>query len=162
MLTSTLESDPMFKTTFSLAAAVLMATAASSICAAPDGVSSVSVPVTKLQFGATGVTDAGKRELLAGPAYGDLSKGPHGTFIRMPAGFVSPSHIHTGDYWGVVIAGVAVNGKPGSADVLLPVGSYWFQKGGEDHVTKCVSANECLFFISQGGKFDYLTESATR
>ncbi len=28
----------------------------------------------------------------------------------MPAGFVSKVHIHTGDYWGVVISGVAVNG----------------------------------------------------
>lgn len=150
----------MFKTTHSIAAAVLLAASTFSTFAAPEGQPSVSTPVTQLQFGGTGVTDAGKRELLASPAYGDLSKGPHGTFIRMPAGFVSHPHIHTSDYWGVVISGVAVNGKPGSEDVQLPVGSYWFQKGGENHVTKCVSANECLFFISQQGKFDYLTESA--
>ena len=80
----------------------------------------------------------------------------HGTFIKMPAGFVSPVHIHTEDYWGVVISGVTVNGVPGSKDVELPVGSYWFQKGGERHVTKCISPNECIFFISQNGKFDYI------
>jgi hypothetical protein len=74
----------------------------------------------------------------------------------MPAGFISPVHTHTEDYWGVVISGVAVNGLPGSPDVELPVGSYWFQKGGEPHVTKCVSPNECIFFISQHGKFDYV------
>lgn len=119
---------------------------------------SVSKPVTQMQFGGTGVKDASGKELLASPAYGDLGKGPHGTFIRMPAGFSSVNHNHSGDYWGVVIAGVAVNGKPGSVDVQLPVGSYWFQKGGEAHVTKCVSANECLFFISQTGKFDYVPE----
>lgn len=121
---------------------------------------SVNKPVTQLQYAGTGVKDASGKELLASGAYGDLGKGPHGTFIRMPAGFVSHAHIHTGDYWGVVIAGVAANGKPGTADVPLPTGSYWFQKGGELHVTKCLSPNECLFFISQGGKFDYVVEAA--
>lgn len=148
----------MTQTLLSMAAAILLAAAAPHALAAPADKPSVSTPVTQLQFGGTGVTDASKRELLASPAYGDLSNGPHGTFIRMPAGFVSHPHVHTGDYWGVVISGVAVNGKPGSADVQLPVGSYWFQKGGENHVTKCVSANECLFFISQQGKFDYVVQ----
>jgi len=59
-----------------------------------------------------------------------------------------------------VFAGVAVNGVPGTADVPLPVGSYWFQKGGERHVTKCISPNECIFFISQNEKFDYVTDAA--
>lgn len=119
---------------------------------------SVSTPVTALKYGATGVKDASGKELLVAAAYGDLTKGPHGSFVRMPAGFSSIPHVHTGDYWGVVISGVAVNGKIGSADIPLPVGSYWFQKGGEGHVTKCISPNECVFFISQQGSFDYVME----
>lgn len=143
--------------TFALAALALGV--ACGAARAQGGQPSVSKPVTQLQYGGTGVKDASGKELLASPAYGDLGKGPHGTFIRMPAGFVSHAHIHTGDYWGVVISGVAANGTPGSTDVPLPAGSYWFQKGGETHVTKCLSPNECLFFISQGGKFDYVVES---
>jgi beta-alanine degradation protein BauB len=127
-----------------------------SISGAQGGQPSVNTPVTQLQYGATGVTDGVHGELNAAPAFGDLTHGPHGTFIKMPAGFVSPLHTHTEDYWGVVISGVAVNGKPGSTDVQLPVGSYWYQKGGEPHVTKCISPNECIFFVSQGGKFDYV------
>lgn len=123
---------------------------------------SVSVPVTQLRYGATGVSDGAHGELLAAPSYGDLAHGPHGTFIRMPAGFVSHVHIHTADYWGVVVSGVAVNGLPGSTDVQLPAGSYWFQKGGEKHVTKCVSPHECLFYISQAAPFDYVVEPAKR
>lgn len=116
---------------------------------------SVSIPADKIGFGPTGVkTDIG--ELYAGPAYGDLSKGRHGTFIRMPAGFVSPDHTHTEDYFGVVIKGVGANGLPGAADVALPAGSYWFQKGEEAHVTKCLSTEDCLFFIVQPGAFDYV------
>jgi hypothetical protein len=130
--------------------------------AGPDGSPSVSTPVTALTYGATGVSDGAHGELYAAHAYGDLAHGAHGTFIKMPAGFVSKVHTHTGDYWGVVISGVAVNGLPGSRDVQLPVGSYWFQKGGERHVTKCISPNECILFISQNEKFDYVIDAASK
>ena len=137
---------------FPLFCAVALVTIATAVAAAE----SVSTPVTQLRYGATGVTDGVHGELNAAAAFGDLTHGQHGTFIKMPAGFISPLHTHTEDYWGVVISGVAVNGKPGSQDIQLPVGSYWFQKGGEPHITKCVSPNECVFFISQNGKFDYV------
>lgn len=129
------------------------------VAAQTSGKLSVNILVTQLQYGKTGVTDGVHGELQAAPAYGDLAHGAHGTFIKMPAGFVSPIHTHTGDYWGVVISGVGANGIPGSTDVPLPVGSYWFQKGGERHVTKCLSANECIFFINQSSKFDYLPDT---
>ncbi len=138
-----------------LSAAILAVLSTAAIGAAPDQ-PSVSTPVTALKYGPTGVSDGVHGELNAAAAYGDLAHGEHGTFIKMPAGFVSPLHIHTSDYWGVVISGVAVNGKPGNTDIQLPVGSYWFQKGGEPHITKCISPNECIFFISQNAKFDYL------
>ena len=73
------------------------------------GKPSVSTPVTELTYGPTGVSDGVHGELNAAPAYGDLAHGAHGTFIKMPAGFVSKVHIHTGDYWGVVISGVAAS-----------------------------------------------------
>ncbi len=147
--------------TFLVGAAMLGALSLTALAGA-EGKPSVSTPVTRLAYGATGVSDGVHGELNAAPAYGDLAHGAHGTFIKMPAGFVSPIHIHTEDYWGVVISGVAVNGLPGSKDVELPVGSYWFQKGGERHVTKCISPNECIFFISQNGKFDYIVDTAKK
>ena len=121
------------------------------------------MPVTELRYGPTGVSDGVHGELKAAAAYGDRTRGPHGTFIRMPPGFVSPVHTHTADYWGgVVISGVAVNGLPGSTDVPLPIGSYWFQKGGERHITKCISPNECVFFISQNDKLDYVAAADSK
>jgi len=117
--------------------------------------SSVSRPVTELAYGPTGLSDGVHGELSAAPAYGDLAHGPHGTFIKMPAGYVSHTHTHTDDYWAVVVSGVMVNKTPNSPDVPLPIGSYYFQKGGDRHVTKCISPNECIFFVSQNGKFDY-------
>jgi len=141
-------------------AAVLITILAAGAAGAYAAGSSVSTPAASLKFGPTGVSDGVHGELFAAAAYGDLGHGAHGTFIKMPAGFVSKVHTHTEDYWGVVISGVAANGKPGAADVALPVGSYWFQKGGERHVTKCISPDGCLFFISQNGKFDYLADGA--
>lgn len=117
--------------------------------------SSTSTPATELKFGPTGISDGVHGELRAAGAYGDLSKGPHGTFIKMPPGYVSPTHTHTNDYWAVVVSGVMVNKNPEGPDVPLPAGSYYFQKGGEPHVTKCLSAEGCTFFASQDGKFDY-------
>jgi hypothetical protein len=117
--------------------------------------SSVSTPVSQLKYGPTGIKDGVHGELQAAPAYGNLGHGPHGTFIKMPPGYVSPTHTHTDDYWAVVISGVMVNKRPDGPDVPLSAGSYYFQKGGEPHVTKCLSPDGCVFFASQHGKFDY-------
>src|SRR5215475_12504424 len=117
--------------------------------------SSISQPVTELRYGPTGISDGVHGELQAAPAYGDLSQGPHGTFIKMPAGYGGHVHTHSDDYWAVVVSGAMVNKKPDGPDVPLAAGSYYFQKGGEPHVTKCLSPNGCIFFVNQNGKFDY-------
>jgi hypothetical protein len=139
------------------AAIAISVLCSTNILLAADDQGSVSRPASTFQFGATGVkTEIG--ELMASPAYGDFTKGMHGTFIKMPAHFVSPLHTHTDDYFGIVISGVGVNTQSGKNDVNLPQGSYWFQRGKEKHVTKCISDTDCLFFIYQPGKFDYIPE----
>ena len=81
------------------AIAALVTIAGITSVTAQENIPSSSLPAPKVTFGPTGVkTSVG--ELKAGPAYGDLSKGRHGTFIRMPAKFVSPLHTHTSDYFG--------------------------------------------------------------
>ena len=79
---------------------------------------SVSIPADQIKFFGAGVKTE-KGELNAGPAYGDLQNGKHGTFILMPHGFVSPAHTHTEDYFGVVIKGVGANQAPGGKIVPL-------------------------------------------
>lgn len=119
---------------------------------------SVSIPVTQLRYAPTGVTDGVHGEVQAAKAHGDFTLGAHGTFLRMQPQFASPIHRHSADEWGVVISGVVVNGKPGSQDIPLPVGSYFFQKARESHVTKCISSNECVVFLSQPAKYDFLPD----
>jgi len=144
-------------------AMAMLSISATTVAALQDNVAggpSVNLPVTQLKYFDTGIgKGSGVGTLRAAPGYGDLQHGAHGTIIKMPAGFVSRIHTHTGEYWAVVISGVGVNGAPGSVDVPLPAGSYWSQKGGEPHVTKCISSNECIFFINQSVKFDEMADS---
>lgn len=111
--------------------------------------SSKVVPVTELKF------YQDKEGLTV--ARGDPASGAHSNYIKMPGGTASGVHTHTYSYYGVVIAGVVANELPGSKqDHPLPAGSYWYQKGGEQHVTKCISQTECIFFVTSKGAFDYL------
>ena len=114
----------------------------------------VTLPVTDIKYVATGIGP-----MMAGPAFGNPQMGPHSTFVKLPAGFHGEVHTHTNDYYGVVISGVVINKVPDGKDVALPAGSYWYQKGGEPHVTHCISSNECVFFVTQAAKFDYIPDS---
>jgi hypothetical protein len=111
---------------------------------------SASVPVTQLKF------YQDKYGIMIARAWGDPDAGPHGNYIRMDGNTRSPPHTHTFSYSGVVITGVVSNAGVGKVDRPLPPGSYWFQKGGEPHVTACVSQDECLFFVVSPGPFDFI------
>ncbi len=83
--------------------------------------------------------------------------GRHGDVIRFPAGFDSGPHTHTATYRGVVIQGVLMNPPEGqTTSVRLPPGSTWFVAGGVVHSTKCISDQECLFYIHQEAPFDFI------
>src|SRR5690349_2112628 len=85
---------------------------------------SINVPVTEIKFFDTGIGP-----LKAAPGFGDFSKGPHSTFIKLPAGFVTPLHFYSEDLYGVVISGVVAQTVDTKvADVPLAPGSYWFLK----------------------------------
>ena len=111
------------------------------------------VPVETLKWFDTGIGT-----MKAAVAYGDMSKGPYGVFLKFPGGFTSPVHHHSGDYRAVVISGTIVNSEVGETDITMQVGSYWQQHGKAPHVTKCVSDEGCTVFLTQTDKFDFLTE----
>ena len=130
---------------------VLASAFCANLCSAADV--SVGIPVTELKY-----EQAAFGPLKSAQAFGDRNSGKHGSFVKLPAGFVSPPHIHTNDYYATVVSGVMASGPVGEADIPLPPGSYWFQKAKELHVTKCLSANECVFFQSQDGKADFIVK----
>ena len=109
------------------------------------------IPVQDLKWFDTGIGP-----MRAAVAYGDMSKGPYGVFLKFPGGFSSPVHHHSDDYRAVVVAGTIVNSEVGETDITMEPGSYWQQRGKVKHVTKCISPDGCTVFLTQRGKFDFI------
>ena len=91
-----------------------------------------------------------------GGAWGDRSKGAHGTFGQFPGGASSPLHTHSGAYHGIVISGVMTNPFENEQNpTKMEAGGYWFVPAGVEHVTACVSKQPCLFYFHADGPFDF-------
>jgi hypothetical protein len=123
--------------------------AQSALAQEPKSPQSLSVAADQVKY-----QDLGGPQL--GTVWGDSAKGAHGSFLRLPKGFVSPVHLHSGDYYGVIVEGAVTNAETGQPEVRLGPGSYYFQKGKSDHVTKCLGNTDCLIYISQSEAFDFI------
>ena len=88
--------------------------------------------------------------------WGDRGKGEYAMLLRVPAGFVAPIHAHTGDYHGVNVAGTWRHSFEGGEEKRLPPGSYVFQPGREMHGDACVGPEDCILFIHQHVKGDFI------
>ncbi len=139
------------KTVMAISMAVIFSSA--SIAHADKMTESVHKPVESHQWFDTGVG-----AMQAAVAYGDMTKGGHGTILKMPKGFSSPVHKHSNEYHSVVISGTVVNSEVGKPDIKMNAGSYWYQVGDANHVTRCVSDKGCMVFLMQPEKFDFITE----
>ena len=93
------------------------------------------------------------------PLVGDRFVEPYMAMVRLPAGLVSPPHVKSANMFGVVVSGtishVAIKASP-SDEVLLPEGSFYKVPAGLAHVSKCVSEADCITFLYQDGRFDFL------
>lgn len=84
--------------------------------------------------------------------------GGFGELVRLPPGFDSGLHAHSGDFHGVLVQGVWVHEGPngeGRGARLLP-GSYVRQAGGEMHIDRCVGEEPCVLFLFQYARADIL------
>ena len=90
---------------------------------------------------------------------GDRFVEPYMAMVRLPAGLVSPAHVKSANMFGVVISGtlthIAVGADP-SSEILLPEGSFYKVPAGLAHVSRCVSETDCITFLYQDGRFDFL------
>ena len=127
----------------------------------PEATNSLEIPFEDMTFADSGFAaygprrpdDHSNRDIMVSDAYGKVASGPHATITKFPKGFKSALHTHTGDYYAIVISGVMANYRPGSEIKHLSAGSYWFQKGGEPHITECFSEN-CTVVLVQDVAFD--------
>ena len=90
---------------------------------------------------------------------GDRFAEPYMAMVKLPAGLVSPAHTKTANMFGVILSGSmvhsAVDADPND-DVVLPEGSFYKIPKDLPHVSKCVSDTDCVSFLYQDGKFDFL------
>lgn len=88
--------------------------------------------------------------------WGDRNSGEYAMLLKMPAGFVAPIHAHTGDYHGMNVTGTWRHSFDGGEDRTLPPGSYVFQPGMGMHGDACAGPEDCILFIHQYVKGDFI------
>jgi hypothetical protein len=97
--------------------------------------------------------------LEVAPLWGDRAKsGDYGILLKMPPGYIAGMHSHGADSEAVLIQGTwvhTVDGDPSSNRDLTP-GAYVFQPGKQDHDDACKGKLDCIVFVHQRGKGDFL------
>lgn len=89
--------------------------------------------------------------------FGDLmKKGPIGYLLKVPAGSISPAHMHTSDDYAVVIKGALNNYAPDAKGEALAPGGTWFQPANVAHVNHCEGSAPCEVFVYMPNGFDYV------
>ncbi len=93
---------------------------------------------------------------------GDRFKESYMAMVKLPAGITSPVHTKSSNMFGVVLEGTFSHMKKGDdplTAVLLPKGSYYMIPAHLPHISKCVSKVQCVSFLYQDGKFDFITNT---
>jgi hypothetical protein len=96
---------------------------------------------------------------------GDYKKGAYGGLLKIPGGFTSPMHTHTGDYEAIQVMGTSthwIEGEDGKAAKKMTPGSYWKMPGKLAHISACAPGADCVIYIWQKAKFDYKVPAAPK
>ena len=100
------------------------------------------------------------------PVEGDAMKGAYLGLLKLPAGFESPPHSHTNDYWAVMIQGQmthwAVDGGSEKDSKAVGPGGFTHMPGKVVHISKCYPGADCVFAIMQKGKNDFIPAAAPK
>jgi hypothetical protein len=95
---------------------------------------------------------------------GDAAKGAHFSYLKLPAGFESPPHSHTNDYWSVLLQGQmthwAADGGSEKDSKAIGVGGLTHMPGKLVHVSKCYPGADCIMVLVQKGKNDFIPAGA--
>ena len=111
--------------------------------------------------------DAQKWDDLGGPKMatisGDYKKGPYTGLLKLPGGFTSPLHTHSGTYEAILVTGSMTHwlkGEDGTKATKLNPGSYWTIPAKVDHVSACAKGPDCIIYVWQKTKFDFTVTDA--
>jgi hypothetical protein len=102
--------------------------------------------------------------LKLGTLVGDYKKGPYGALLKLPAGYRSELHSQTGAFEAVQIAGTSshwLRGEDGTKAKKMTPGSYWTIPAKVEHVSACAPGVDCIIYISQKTKYDFIPSKET-
>lgn len=85
---------------------------------------------------------------------GDIFKGAHSAFAKVPAGQPHPLHTHTNEVKAVVISGTFTVTPEGGTEKRLGPGSYFTIPAKAKHLSSCAPGAPCVLFQQGTGKFD--------
>lgn len=143
---------PVLKTVFGLTITAFYTLSSNWIVAAENN-RIVNIPQSQLQWETT------KEGVGFASLQGDRFNEAYMAMVKLPAGLVSPAHIKSANMYGMVVSGtisnIAVGADP-STEIELPTGSYYKIPANLPHVSRCVSDVDCITFLYQDGKFDFL------
>jgi hypothetical protein len=131
---------------------VFLTTAAGFGYAADSAKTGTMVPADQMEWRELNPGSPVKMTLL----WGDRSTGEYAMLLKLPAGFVAPIHAHTGDYHGMNLKGTWHHSFDGGEEKDLPQGSYVFQPGMGWHGDSCIGPDDCILFIHQHVKGDFI------
>jgi hypothetical protein len=150
----------MTKKTLALTATVLALTSVSFVAGLAVAKGAAKMPVL------SPLADAKWTPLMKDPLpafasiEGDAMKGAHYAYLKLPAGFTSPAHSHSSDYWAVLVQGKmthwAVQGGSEAESKQLGVGDLTYMPAKTEHISKCFAGADCIMAIFQKGKFDFI------
>ena len=109
-----------------------------------------------LKWEAVGPLDENGKGIFVSLLYGDLeTKGPIHFQMKYSAGVKAPPHIHSGDYYAVVVSGNFRHFLESENEYqVLTAGATWFQKGNVVHQDCCVGPEDCILNIFWPQGFD--------
>lgn len=137
----------------SLAFTVAFVVAAAALAQASGGGQPIFMPSASLKW--VQLAPQMNPGIMIADVWGDHAKSGYGSFLKFPAGFLSPLHTHTDDIKIVVISGTYTQQPEGGTTARLGPGSYAFQPGGSyKHISGCDKASDCVIFIESTGPFD--------
>jgi len=109
-----------------------------------------------LKWEAVGPLDENGKGIFVSLLYGDLkTKGPANFLMKYSAGVKAPPHIHSGDYYAIVVSGKFRHFLQSEDEYQdLTAGATWFQKGNVVHQDCCVGTEDCILNIFWPHGFD--------
>jgi quercetin dioxygenase-like cupin family protein len=94
------------------------------------------------------------------PLWGDHAKdGDYGMLVKLPPGFTTGMHSHSSPYDTIELQGKKIHRyKEEETLAAVTPGSYTHETPGHVHEDTCLGPEECIVFIHQEKKFDFIPD----